>query len=333
MKTTLWNPEELNRLLSALQSADSVLLFTHVSPDGDTLGSAMALKIRLERMGKTASVLVHTPYPSSLRVLPEIGNVITPEQEIPKADLYLAVDVASRERLGMYRPIWESAQERWIIDHHIHTGEPFGNLVLDDEAPATGLVVYRLFRKMNLPISAEEAVCLYTAVSTDTGNFIYDSTSAECHAMMAHIMQESGVSFGETARILHREKEPVFIKLLSRVLPALRLCEDGCICGLSVTQETLTACRATQADCEGLIDYAIDTRGVVLAYSLREMEDGRYKCSLRSKAPYVVNHIAAGFGGGGHIRAAGCTIAAPSIDDAVSLVENALIKEIHASDK
>lgn len=331
MKSPLSKADVYKQLLSALNCADSVLLFTHVSPDGDTLGSALALKTRLERLGKKAAVLVNPPYPSALRILPGIDEVIIPGDPIPQADLYVAVDVASHQRLGdAFIPVWDAAPKTWVIDHHDSHGEKNEHLLLDAMSPAAGLLVYRLFQLMNMPISKEEAICLYTAVSTDTGNFVYDATNAECFEMMVQVLRESDFTFGETARILHREKEPAFIRLLSKTLPSLRLVENDRMAGLVVTQEMLLECHATQADCDGLIDYAIDIHGVDVAYSLREMEDGRIKCSMRSKAPYCVNAIAASFGGGGHARAAGCTLKGV-LQNAVQLIENALVKEIHTN--
>lgn len=183
------NPDPRQQVLSAVQAADSVLLFCHVSPDGDTLGSALALKLRLTAMGKSVRLLVDGEVPSNLAFLSRMGAVEGPEAAADAADLALAVDVSCKERLGACAPAFLAAARTAVVDHH-SSNPGFAQINwVDGDAPATAVLVYRLLEAMGGALSREEAVCLYTGLSTDTGNFIYESTSAESFRMMAALME------------------------------------------------------------------------------------------------------------------------------------------------
>ena len=192
------NPDPRQQVLSAVQAADSVLLFCHVSPDGDTLGSALALKLRLTAMGKSVRLLVDGEVPSNLAFLSRVGAVEGPEAAAGAADLALAVDVSCKERLGACAPAFFAAARTAVVDHH-SSNPGFAQIDwVDGDAPATAVLVYRLLEAMGGALSREEAVCLYTGLSTDTGNFIYESTSAESFRMMAALM-DAGLPLAEYA--------------------------------------------------------------------------------------------------------------------------------------
>lgn len=310
-----------DKVLSAVKAAGSVLLFSHISADGDTLGSALALKLRLERMGKQARLFLDGDVPANLAFLTEYGKVEKPCDGV-KADCAIAVDVSCRERLGACAALFEACPVRLLIDHH-GTNEGFAQVnLIDGEAPATALVLYRLFEQMDMPLTREEAVCLYTALSTDTGNFVYESTNPESFRMMGALM-EAGLPLAEYSRRLFRRKELPFVKLLGLVLPGLRLSCGGKVAGLSLTLAQQAAAGAENGHTDGIVDYAIDLVDVQMAYFAREIEDGKVKVSLRSLEPYHVDTVAARFGGGGHKLASGLTLAMP-LEDAIAQVEQAL---------
>lgn len=323
MKMTSVNPlYQPQKVLSALNGAGSALLFCHLSPDGDTLGSALTLRLRLERMGKQAHVLLDGVIPPSIAFLPGADAVLGPEDPIPAADIAIAVDVASADRMGRYEPIFRSFPRTLQLDHHgTNNGYAEGNLI-DPQAPATAVVLFRLLCQMNLPLSQEEAVCLYTALSTDTGNFIYDSTNAESFRMMASLM-EAGLPLARYARRLFRQKTVPFVRLLAQALPSLRISADGRMAGLCLTLAQMTRAGALPGHTDGLVDYAIDLEGVSVAYFARELDDERVKVSLRSQEPYHVDGVAASLGGGGHKLAAGVTLSLP-LNEAAALMERRL---------
>ena len=321
--TTIRNDRyQQDEMLSAILSAGSVLLFGHVNPDGDALGSVLAMKLRLERMGKRVQVMVDGFVPSQLAFLPGASAVLNPSCALDEFDLALALDVASIDRLGSCEPYFAAAESTAVIDHH-GTNPAYAQVnMIDGEAPATAILVYRLFGSMDMSFTQEEAICLYTALSTDTGNFIYDSTNAESFEMMGRLM-EAGLPLPEYSRRLFRQKEVAFVRLLAEVLPSLRITADGKIAGLSLTLEQMQRAGANGGHTDGVVDYAIDLKGVGMAYFAREIEGGKVKVSLRALAPNAVDAIAARFGGGGHKLAAGLTLTMP-LDEAVQTIEQAL---------
>ncbi len=321
--TTIRNDRyQQDNMLSAILSAGSVLLFGHVNPDGDTLGSVLAMKLRLERMGKRVQAMVDGFVPSRLSFLPGADTLLTADAVPESFDLALAVDVASIDRLSKCEAVFAAAEKTAVIDHH-GTNAGYAQInMIDGEAPAAAILVFRLFEQMDLPLSQEEAICLYTALSTDTGNFIYDSTDAESFAMMSKLM-EAGLPLPEYSRRLFRQKEVPFVRLLAEVLPSLRIIAGGKIAGLQLTMDQMQHAGANGGHTDGIVDYAIDLEGVGMAYFAREIEGGRVKVSLRALAPYAVDKIAAQFGGGGHKLAAGLTLNMP-MDEAVHIIESAL---------
>lgn len=316
------NPDPRQQVLSAVQAAGSVLLFCHVSPDGDTLGSALALKLRLTAMGKSVRLLVDGEAPSNLAFLPGMDAAKGPDAAVGTADLALAVDVSCKERLGACAPAFYAAKRTGVVDHH-GSNPGFGQINwIDGDAPATAVLVYRLLEAMEGPIIRDEAICLYTGLSTDTGNFIYESTSAESFRMMAALM-DAGLPLAEYARRLFRVKELPFVRLLGQALPSLRLTCGGKVAGLTLTAEQMRKAGAKAGHTDGLVDYAIDLEGVMMAYFARETEDGRVKVSLRALEPWRVDQVAAHFGGGGHRLASGLTVDMP-LSEAAQAVEAAL---------
>ncbi len=324
MKTTTisFDRYQQDEMLSALLSAGSVLLFGHVNPDGDTLGSVLALKTRLERMGKRTAAVVDGIVPSRIAYLPGADTVINTPSELGQFDLALAVDVASSDRLGMWESTFAAAARTAVIDHH-GTNPGYAQInMIDGDAPAAAILVDRLLERMDLPLNQEEAICLYTALSTDTGNFIYDSTNAESFALMGRLM-EAGLPLPEYSRRLFRQKEVPFVRLLAEVLPSLRITAGGKVAGLQLTLEQMERAGANAGHTDGVVDYAIDLEGVGMAYFAREIGGGKVKVSLRALAPYAVDQIAKAYQGGGHKLAAGLTLAM-SMDEAVRTIETAL---------
>ncbi len=316
------NPDPRQQVLSAVQAAGSVLLFCHVSPDGDTLGSALALKLRLTAMGKSVRLLVDGEAPSNLAFLPGMDAAEGPDAAVGTADLALAVDVSCAERLGACAPAFYAAKRTGVVDHH-GSNPGFGQINwIDGDVPATAVLVYRLLEAMEGPVTRDEAICLYTGLSTDTGNFIYESTSAESFRMMAALM-DAGLPLAEYARRLFRVKELPFVRLLGQALPSLRLTCGGKVAGLTLTVAQMREAGAKSGHTDGLVDYAIDLEGVMMAYFARETEDGRVKVSLRALEPCRVDQVAARFGGGGHRLASGLTVDMP-LSEAAQAVEAAL---------
>ncbi|MDD3337038.1 MAG: bifunctional oligoribonuclease/PAP phosphatase NrnA [Eubacteriales bacterium] len=312
----------ISQLLSALQETDSVLLFSHISPDGDTLGSTLALRLLLEEMGKRVELVLDGKAPENLRFLPGVEDYLEPKAA-KCGDMAIAVDVSCEERLGEASALFGQSKKTVVIDHH-RTNDGFGQINwIDGNAPATAVLIYRLFQEWKRPMTEQQAVCLYTALATDTGNFVYESVNAECFQMMAALM-DAGLPLAECSRVLFREKRESFVRLLGVALPSLRVSENGKVAGMQMTMEQFRANQLNPVEVDGVINYAIDLVGVRMAYFAHETEKGNTKVSFRALSPYRIDHVAAEFSGGGHALAAGCTVSLP-VKEAVALIEEKLL--------
>ena len=327
MATTTNDRYRFNELLSAIQAAGSILLFPHVSPDGDTIGSTLALKMLLTRLKKPVSVVLDGVPPRNLSFLPDIyclrtydeaAAVLRPGQD----SLAIAVDAGDEERLGKAAELYHRAANTAQVDHH-PTNPGYARInVIDPAASATAVLIYRLFEAFGLPLQREESICLYTGLSTDTGNFVYKNVNAEAFQMMAKLM-EAGLPVANYARLLFRCKEKEHLALLSKALPTMRYLCGGEIAGMHLSIEAFREAGATGEHADGVVDYAIDAEGVKIAYFARETDEGAIKCSLRALTPYRVDGVAERLGGGGHQLAAGCTMQGP-LEQALLKLETAL---------
>ncbi len=327
--TNMSDRYQLSELLSAIQNADSVLLFPHISPDGDTLGSTLALKMLLTRLKKPVTVVLDDETPQTLAFLPDI-YCVRPYAEaadtitISEGALAISVDVSSADRMGRALSLYQSIKKTAQIDHHF-TNPGFAQInLIDGDASASAVLVFRLFTALGQPVRREEAICLYTGLSTDTGDFVYQNTNAEAFRIMEKLM-EAELPIAHYARILFRCKEKEHIALLGKALPTMRYLCGGEIAGMRLSLKDIMAVGVSGQHTDGIVDYAIDVIGVKIAYFARETENGAIKVSLRAISPYRVDTVAEQFGGGGHQLAAGCTIVG-SMRQAVSRVENALKK-------
>lgn len=320
---TMTNDLTIQALQSAVHAADCILLFAHISPDGDALGSTLAMSLLLEQMGKKTRLVLDGTVPQQLQFLPGWDRFTRPEHvQCPENALALSVDVSCIERMGSCQPLFTAAAQQAVVDHHA-TNPGFGQInLIDGKAPAAAVLVYRLYRAWEQPIGKDAALCLYTGLSTDTGNFIYDSVNAECFSIMEGLM-EAGLELSEYSRRLFRTKELSFVRILAETLPSLRVIADGQIAGLQTTMEQMTRIGADPYHVDGVIDYAIDLQGVNMAYYAHEKPEGGIKFSLRSIEPYRIDEVAALFGGGGHRQASGCSIDLP-MAQAVAQIEAAL---------
>ena len=322
------NPNEMKALLSAIEKADSILLFCHISPDGDTIGSALSLKMMLTRLQKRVTLVLDGIVPSNLFFLPDIYCFRKPEDvaaqmaEGMDVALAIAVDVSCSDRMGAGESLFFQAAVTAQIDHH-QTNPGYAQInLIDGDAPATAILIERLRNALGLEIHKEEAICLYTALSTDTGNFVYENTNAEAFLMMSRLM-DAGLPLAQCSRTLFRRKEREFLALLTRVLPTLTFFCNGEIAGMQLSKADMKAAGVVGDYTEGIVDYAIDAAGVKMAYFARDAEDGAVKFSLRALSPCRVDTVAELFGGGGHALAAGCTLYAP-MEEAVAQVQKAL---------
>lgn len=301
---------DYREVMSAIEAYPSIALISHIMPDGDTLGSAVALAMHLRAMGKEAALFCEHAVPSTYRFLAMSEAFRTPDAWDVKNDKYplvIAVDCSDLERLGACRPIYDGAECTVNIDHHI-SNERYAMInLVDDTAAATGEMIFSLIREAGGTVDKSMAEALYSAISTDTGNFSYSNTTPATHHIAAALL-ERGIDVYTLNNILFRTHSLGRTRLLSLVLATLEMYRDRSVATLIATDDMMRQSGADESETEGMINFAreIDTVEVGILYRVRD--DGTVKVSFRSKEYVDVSALAQSFGGGGHKRAAGCTI-------------------------
>ncbi len=294
-----------NEIVKALQEADSVLIATHIYPDGDALGSQIALGEGLEALGKKVFLYGEEEVSHLYDFLPGSAKL---QKELPDPagfDCVVAVDCADRKRLGKAAERLLSASQVIMIDHHAGH-RLFGNLHwVDPDRASTGEMVYDLMVALGAEVSYDSAYCLYTALVTDTGSFMYSSTSADTFRVAGELLSR-GVKSSEVAGKLFENSSVNRLQLLKMVLDTLEMHSEDKIAIISVTREMFANSGTVPADTENFINYPRAVASVRVAAFIKEARDGVVSVSLRSKGNDCdVAELAAGFGGGGHRNAAG----------------------------
>jgi phosphoesterase RecJ-like protein len=315
----------LKAAASFLQSHTSFVLAAHQSPDGDTLGSCLALREALLAMGKDAAVVCPDRVPPYLGFLAGADTVTGTDGIEPPKEAVIFVDCADHRRTGHLQAALETAPYQFCIDHHGTNPRESKDGDWVEEVSATGELILRLLDALDAPITRGIADALYTAIATDTGNFSYGNTSPEAFEAAAKLLGY-GINLPELNRVLFREMPLRKAKLVAYTLGHMELSEDGRLNLLAIPTAALSACGATKEDTEGLIDWLRDIDTVEAACVLRESDDC-VRVSMRSKRCCDVAEIAKRFGGGGHVAAAGCTLYLP-LEEAVRTMREALTEAL-----
>lgn len=310
--------EAFGNLVDELRKAPEVALFSHVSPDGDCIGSMLAIGLALEKLGKRVKFYNPDPVPKNLAFLSGASRIKPWREGIFLPQALLFVDCADLQRANVEDRQIPVQATCLNLDHHI-SNQKFGHVnVVDPEAAATGELAYDLVRGLGVRLDQEMAENLYTAILTDTGSFQYGNTTARTHQVAAELLAE-GIEFIRIHHQIFDQKPLAQVRLLERALSSLELFADGKLGIMVLSIADFAASGAEDALSEGLINHVRTIEGVEAAVLLREVEAGKVKAGLRSNLWLDVNAIASQFGGGGHKRAAGCTIQA-SLADAKSLI-------------
>jgi phosphoesterase RecJ-like protein len=314
---------------AALRAARHVVLAGHVNLDGDALGSALALAGGLAASGRTARILADRPLPRAFRFLDPEGLVSVGADDartrvwLAEADLVIVLDNNSWSRLGsLERPIRESGARVICIDHHPAEAPFSADHLVDVGAAATGVLVYELLRGLGWGLGPSAADALYTSLVNDTGWVRHGNTDARVLRVAADLVA-AGADPALIDRELNARERLEGKRLLGLFLRTIEVFAGGrCALGV-VTAESLDATGGLPEETEDFIQHVRTLEGVVLAGLLREDGPGVCKLSLRSSAPVSARAVAAGFGGGGHERAAGATLQGP-LDDLVVRVRSAM---------
>lgn len=304
-----------------LKEANKIVLTAHVHPDGDALGSLLALNAYLAGQGKQVTMLLDDEIPRAFKFLSDWEKVRKPDGSEIQADLLVVLDSSDLERIGKVRDAVKAPILN--LDHHISNLKFADYWYIDSQAAATGEIIVKLFKEVDANISPGMATALFTAIATDCGFFRFANTSAETLIYAAEL-----VAAGAKPHIIseHLDTKPrAVIEVLPKVLETLEIVDcgqSGQIATLTLRQEILANLRD---ETEGFINYPRNIEGVEIAIMFKEAENN-IRVSLRSKTADV-SQIALAFGGGGHARAAGCTVTEP-LNLAKSLIVEAAKKQL-----
>jgi phosphoesterase RecJ-like protein len=312
--------EEIGRILREHQR---FAVLSHVRPDGDALGSQLAMALSLLGLGKGVRVWNEDGMLEKYSFLPR-AELLTKPPSVPEdVDVAIALDTAIQNRLGTALAAIRSAKI-WInIDHHL-SNPGYGNVVyVDPAAPATAEIVFRLIRSQGLPFNRDVAENLYAAISTDTGSFQYPKTSARTFEIAAELIR-AGLDVGRLNQQLYENYPRRRLELLRELLRTMHFEDDGRVASFSLSLKTASGLRVLPEDNEGLIDHLRAIRGVIVAIFFEELADGKVRVSMRSKSDAVdVCAICQTFGGGGHALAAGARVRGT-----LSEVEKKVLEEV-----
>ena len=292
-----------------LREHQNFAVLSHVRPDGDALGSQLALALSLQKLDKEVRVWNEDGMLEKYSFLPRAELVTKPPATAKDFDVAIALDTAIQNRLGNTLAAVASAKI-WInIDHHL-SNPGYGNLVIvDPSAPATGEIIFELIKSQRLPFNHEIAENLYAAISTDTGSFQYPKTSARTFEIAAELVRAGSLDVGKISQQLYESYPRRRLELLRELLQTARFMEHDRIATFTLSLKTAADLRVLPEDNEGLIDHLRAIRSVIVAVFFEELTDGKVRVSMRSKDEAVdVCAICQKFGGGGHTLAAGARI-------------------------
>jgi len=309
----------------------SFVLISHIRPDGDAIGSQLALGFALMAAGKSVRLINEDGLPDNLAFMAGSEKIELPPADPLEVEVAIALDTATKPRLGE-RALHAASQAKiWLnIDHHV-SNPGYGDLnLIDSTSPATGQILYQLILALGLPLPAETRDAIYVAVSTDTGSFQYPSTTAATYELGADLIRR-GLDLGAINSQIYDNYPFRRLELMRALLNTLELSADGIVANWTMRDQLRLDLDLRPEDSEGLIDLIRAIRGVQLAVFFEELPDGKIRVSMRSKDRQLdVCQIATEFGGGGHALAAGIRMPGP-LEVAKPQVLDAIRRRIEAA--
>ena len=335
--------DSLKKIGEVLKSARTVLLFPHVNADGDALGSCVALVRALSQFGVDCRILIEDKIADNLAFLDRVGDsevgtdcgcsadcatYTTFDAGIFGAapDVCVAVDNGEPDRFPKRKEAFYSGKTIVCIDHH-PTSKPFANYnYIDPAAAATGEIIFDLIAAMCAKVNKKIAEALFAAITTDCGNFQYSNTTRRTFEIACELM-DTGFNLVEVSNAIYQNNPPQKIRLEAEIMGTLELCGDGKVAIAYVTQKMLSDCEARLEDTEGCINVLRGIAGVEVAALFKENDERKIKLSMRAKSYANVAEVAQKFGGGGHVRAAGCTLEMP-MEEAIETMKPLMVEAV-----
>lgn len=294
----------LDTIREAVESSKNIVIFTHENPDGDAIGSSLATYLLLKQMGKKVDLVIPI-FPNTYKFLPHSEEVLQePTQE--KYDLAMTLDCADIKRINDFQDTFLKADTRVNIDHHMSNGM-FGDLnFVNPAAPACAQILTSILKYFKVEISREIATCLITGIITDTGGFKYEGVTSETFEIASEFL-EKGVNISKIYKDSFSSISKEKFEARKLAMNRLEFLENGQIAYTYMTKEDMERLNITRSDLEGIVENGRDVEGVEISIFLYETEKG-FKASFRSNEYVNVSDVCLLFNGGGHARAAGCTL-------------------------
>lgn len=312
----------IRKTAELISSRSRFVVAAHESPDGDALASTLALVNALREMGKDAVAYNVDGVPENFQFLPGSALVRSQLGDDECFEIGVILDAGELRRAGNH--LRDRCELLINIDHHPYS-EQLGPVdLLDTDAAATGVLIYRLLTELGHPVSADTALCIYTAVLADTGSFRYSNANPEAFRIASE-MVGLGVDPWSIASGLYESQDETRLRLLSQALQTLTVSDCGRLAAVTVTREMLDQTGATSEHTDGFVNYPRSVRGVEVALFFRQLDGDCYKVGFRSKGTIDVGSLARELGGGGHHNAAGAEVCGP-IDE----VRRSVFKSLEA---
>lgn len=300
---------ERRAIIDFLARTETMNLISHMQPDGDSVGSLLAMGEAMRRLGKKVALYSPSPIPSRYQFMDGVQAVVTEPPMIDEKCPVVVLDSSDPDRLGSFRDSVMNGRSIVNIDHHV-TNHRFGELnFVDTEAAATGEIVYQILGDLRVEIDQPLAQALYVAIATDTGSFKYENTTPTTHRVVAALM-ERGLNPSTLGRILFDEHPYPFYRLLKEALAGLEFYGGGRIALTTLGRDLRERCGARPDNLEGIVEFTRNIEGVELGMLVYVDKHPEIKVGFRSQR-LDVSALAGKFNGGGHARAAGCRLQGP----------------------
>lgn len=292
-------------IITELKRSSQVLIATHKNPDGDALGSQIALMLALRKLGKSVCMHNLDPVPEFYRFLPHADEITNGRTVSGSYDALIVMDCEPR-RTELFN-VEYPARTLINIDHHVTNSKQWSLTWLDPDASATGEMTYHFIKRLGVPLDREMALCLYTAIFTDTGSFRYSNTTPNSMRISAELLELGANSWLVTENV-YESYRFTRLKLLGMVLANMERSDDGKVAWVVIQADLFRKTDTNADDTENFINYVRSVKGVEVAVLFRQTAEKQFKISLRSKGRVRVSGIAKNLGGGGHDNAAGAVI-------------------------
>jgi len=311
------------KIIEHLKASSSVAIFVHINPDWDCIGSAMALRHALRSLGIRADVFTEAPLSRHLSFM-ETDVIAYGERSVaPDYECYCAVDVGACDRMGEWGKFFSEKENTICIDHHYQTGDFAALSYVEPQRSATGELIFEILTAGGLEITQEIASYLYCAISSDTGSFQYASVNRRTYEI-AMALSDTGISTTYLCSMLYERNTITQLKLKAEAINSIKLYSGGKIATAGISDAIMKKYGADKNDADSLAQLPRSIDGVMISAFLKELGNGDVRVNLRCLGDYSVEPVARKFGGGGHKKAAGCTISGVTLEEA----EKQLVAEL-----